>query len=241
MTVVDGTRSDSPSVRGITDTSHPRYTAVLARIREVTRRIARHNMTLVDYQDALRLLADLDGEGAPVVAPRDPHMHRKVLSAYTDFRQKLRRSAEPRVREVCERALLAVWRERTGKRTPDTRPCLFVVSNFRSYWEPGSGSELAALLPLITLSRAAGEARHRLVTGPVWLHEFFLLSWTRPGSPWRGFAEDVPSGETILGPGPFVPADDGEEVAMIAALWNDDPSSEYFDLATVREAARLLS
>jgi hypothetical protein len=239
--VIDANRHPTQPIRGVTDTAHPRYAQVLAQLRDATRTIARSNMTIRDYREARRFLASLEGgEHGESFEPRDPRMHRKVLQAFREFTQKLKRSAEPRVREACERPLLALWKERCGRGRPDDRTCVFVVSNFQSYWEPSVRDEIAEYLTIVTLVSAGENAVHRLVAAPAWFHELLVSSWRRKDSSWYAFATDVPDGAPVLGPGGNVFPNDAEETGAIAALWSDDPADEYFSVESVIDAARLL-
>jgi hypothetical protein len=240
MTAVAGSSPQTLYIKGVSDTRHPNYNVLLSHIRHATREISRSTMTIVQYRNAARLLATLEHDDNPGmrIAPRDPRMHRKVVQAFVAFRRKLKRSAEPRIQETCEKALLALWAQRTGQRRPDTRTCLFTLSNFLPCWEPSVSDEFAALLPLI--ARSACSTPHRLIAGPVWLHELLASSWNNPDGSWYGFATDVPDGHPVRGLGPLVLCANDEELDLVAALWDDDPDSEFFDLANALEATRLL-
>lgn len=239
MTAIDGHRSPTPHIRGVTDTAQPNYTGVLNQIRACLRDISRSTMTITQYREAARLLSALErGDEGIVVAPRDPRMHRMVVRSFVDLRRKLKRSAEPRVRETCEKALLALWARRTGKQHADTRECLFTLSNFRSERENECREELTELLTFVL--RSPRVATHHLVAGPVWLHELLAMSWADRAGAWYSVASDVPDGCAVRGIGRMVLVDSDEESASVAALWDSDPDSEFFDPANALEAARLL-
>lgn len=230
----------APLIKGVTDTPYPHYASVLAQLREATRSVSRSNMTIGEYRAARRLLLSLEDAAGETCAVRDPRMHHKVLRAFREFKQKLKRSAEPRIRETCENALRTLWKERGGRGRPDEQSCLFVVSNFQSFWEPSVRDELSAYLPIVTRSATAETSNHRLLEAPAWFHELLEFSWRRKDSSWYAFATDVPDGAPVLGPGTKVFPNDADEAATIIALWSDDPADEYFPLGNVVEAARLL-
>jgi len=241
MSPIHSDRAGHPFIRGVSDSANPPYRMILGQLRDALRGISRPNMTVGDHRRMQDLLVSLTGEGGEPVAPRDPRMHTKVVRAYAECRRKLRRSAEPRLRGVCEEAALDLWQERNPGRTPDTRNCAFTLTQFNSYWEPGIQSELAILIAQLTLvPRDVEYPLHRLVLGPVWLHELLIGTWTREGSPWYACASDVPDGEPIIGPGKRALCTETHEHEMLGALWNDDPRTEYFDPAVVLEAARML-
>lgn len=240
MPVDNGHTPLTPFIKGVTDTPYPHYARVLAQLREATRNVSRSNMTIGEYRAARRLLLSLEDGDGETCTVRDPRMHNKVLRAFREFKQKLKRSAEPRIRESCENALLSLWKERGGRGRPDEQSCLFVVSNFQSFWEPSVRDELSAYLPIVTRSAAGETANHRLLETPAWFHELLEFSWRRKDSSWYAFATDVPDGAPVLGPGTKIFPTDADEAATIVALWSDDPTDEYFLLGNVVEAARLL-
>lgn len=241
MSPIPADRTGHPFIRGISDSANPPYRMILGQLRDALRGISRPNMTVADHRRMQNLLTSLTGEGGETVAPRDPRMHTKVVRAYTECRRKLRRSAEPRLRGVCEQAALNLWRERNPGRIPDTRDCAFTLTQFNAYWEPDIQNEIAILIAQLTvLPRDVEHPMRRLVLGPVWLHELLVGTWTRKDSPWYACASDVPDGEPIIGPGERVLCEDASDREMLSALWNDDPRTEYFDPANVLEAAKLL-
>lgn len=233
-------RVGSPFIRGISDSPNPPYRLVLGQLRDALRGISRPNMSVKDHRHMRDLLASLAGDEGEHIAPRDPHMHNKVVRAYAECRRKMRHSAEPRLRDVCMQAARNLWSERNPGRTADTRNCAFTLTNFSSHWEPTIQNELAVLVAQLTLApRDAERPLHRLVVAPVWFHELLEGTWTRAGSTWYAVASDVADGEPILGPGPRTVCDDCTH-EMLGALWNEDPLAEYFDPAVVLAAAALL-
>jgi hypothetical protein len=241
MSPIPANRARHPFIHGVSNSANPHYRKILGQLRDALRDISRPNMTVGDYRRSCALLISLTGDEGEHVAPRDPRMHTKVVRAYNECRRKLLRSAQPRLRDVCEQATLNLWHERNPGRTPDTRLCAFTLTHFNSYWEPVIQDELAILIPQLTLSpRDNGRPLHRLILGPVWLHELLTGTWTRTDSSWHALATDVPDGEPVLGLGVRALCEDTSASEMLAALWNDDPLTEYFAPANVLEAAQLL-
>lgn len=226
-------------VRGVTDNPSPAYDHLLWRLTRATRAISTARMSVVDFDDAARLLAELDLADEPVETfePTDRRKHQQVLAAFTRFRRKFHHSAAPRVRAICERAALAHWRDCYPGRVPDSTVCLFTLSNFQSHWEPRLCDELKKLVPMYTRASASC---HALLAAPVWVHDLFEHCWRRPNSTWRSVASDVPDGTPVLGPGRrAIPASD-DEIETAAAIWIGDPLDALFAASDVLATSRLL-